>query len=125
VAAWLHVFPNNFWRCRTIRRRLKNREPRPEVQLPIGALALPLRRPSGTRSRRTQRGTYWLDVAAWGRPSERVATESPHATNSLPRTQLCEGTRILLRVNQFTASVGIVICESAVPTNVRTGMAPA
>ena len=61
------------------------------------------RQPLGTRSRRAYRGTCWLDMAAWGGPSQRVTAEFPNATNSLPRIYLCEGTRILLRA--WTASL--------------------
>jgi hypothetical protein len=42
---------------------------------------------------------------AWGRPRERITTDLPNATGSLPRTRICAWSRFLLRVRAACLSV--------------------
>jgi hypothetical protein len=56
-------------------------------------------------ARDPQRGTGWLDVAAWGRPRERVTTDLPNAARAISRAHLRAGSRLLLRVRPARLSL--------------------
>jgi hypothetical protein len=58
-----------------------------------------------------QRGTGWLDVAAWGRPRELVTTDLPNAARAVSRTHLRERSRLLLRVRPARLSLRLA-CRS-------------